>query len=294
MARLAAGQRLAGAAGRAARAYARRVYRRFDCVLAPSAAMRRHLIDWGIAQAACQPLGVDTRVFHPDRASAAWRERFGFTPASRVLVYAGRFAAEKNLQALAAAVELLGPPYTLLAIGAGPHPPRGRRVRVLPFVAGADALATAFASADAFVHAGDQETFGLSVLEALACATPVVARAAEGLAELVDDSVGIGVTGGTPACYAEAIAALFAQDLGPRRQAARLRAEACDWEHVLPSLLAHYRRVLDGTPALGSRFASPPIDATSSTTRMTDGASVSASGGNVAPAGRPIEAVPPA
>ena len=42
------------------------------------------------------------------------------------------------------------------------------------------------ASADAFVHAGDQETFGLSVLEAMACGTPAVVRDAEGLAELAD------------------------------------------------------------------------------------------------------------
>ena len=170
MARLVAGPRFAGVAGRAARAYARRVYGRFDAVLAPSASMRRHLLDWGIRDAACQPLGVDTAVFHPSRADPAWRDRHGVAATDRLLVYAGRFAAEKNLDVLAAAVDRLGAPYTLLAIGAGPRPPSGRRVRVVPFVAGPEALATALASADAFVHAGDQETFGLSALEAMACA----------------------------------------------------------------------------------------------------------------------------
>ena len=132
-------------------------------------------------------------------------------------MFAGRFAPEKHLDVLAAAVDRLGAPYTLLAIGAGPRPPSGARVRVLPFIAGTAELAQALASADAFVHAGDQETFGLSLLEAMACATPVVARRAGGLAELVDDSVGIGVDANDPALWAEAIAALFASDLGPRR-----------------------------------------------------------------------------
>ncbi|MGH8798192.1 MAG: glycosyltransferase, partial [Caldimonas sp.] len=125
MARLAAGRRFAPAAGRAARAYARRVYRRFDLVLAPSASMRAHLLDWGIDKVACQPLGVDSAGFHPARASAAWRDRIGYAPQSRVLVYAGRFAAEKHLDVLAAAVRRLGAPYALLAIGGGPRPPFG-------------------------------------------------------------------------------------------------------------------------------------------------------------------------
>ena len=56
----------------------------------------------------------------------------------------------------------------LLACGAGPRPPSGDRVLVHPFVADPMALARILASADAFVHAGDQETFGLSVLEAMA------------------------------------------------------------------------------------------------------------------------------
>ncbi|HEX7439366.1 MAG TPA: glycosyltransferase [Caldimonas sp.] len=261
MARLFAGRRFAGAAGRAARAYARRVYSRFDRVLAPSESMRSHLVDWGVEHTACQPLGVDCAAFHPARASPAWRRRMGFGEHSRVLVYAGRFAPEKHLDVLAAAVAALGDPYVLLAIGAGPTPPRGARVHVLPFVAGIDELATAFASADAFVHAGDQETFGLSVLEAMACATPVVARSAEGLAELVDDTVGFGVDSGRAEAYAAAIAALFAADLGPRKRAARARAEAHDWERVLPMLLGQYRGLLRGTGAPDSRRDGQPAAA---------------------------------
>ena len=259
MARLVAGRRFGDAAARAARAYARRVYRRFDRVFAPSESMRRQLVDWGIEHAACQPLGVDSATFHPSRASARWRERMGMAPGTRVLVFAGRFAPEKHLDVLAAAVERLGDPYLLLAIGNGPTPPpRSARVRVLPFIADADELATALASADAFVHAGDQETFGLSVLEAMACGTPIVARRAGGLAELVDPTVGIGVGSGRPEAFADAIEALFAVDRDALRQAARTRAEANDWERVLPALLTQYRSLLQGAPARDRLAASQP------------------------------------
>ena len=229
---------------RAARRYSRHLYSHFDLVLAPSEAMRDHLLDWGVSQVACQPLGVDTRIFHPARASVMWRNSLNLPAGTRLLVFAGRFAPEKHLDVLADAVRRLGPPYVLLALGAGPTPPSGERVIAMPFVGDAVQLATMLASADAFVHAGDQETFGLSVLEALACGTPVVARGAEGLAELVDAKVGLAVQDGRADSFAQAIVALFEAPLSERCAAARRRACAYDWDGLLPSLLGQYQRLL--------------------------------------------------
>ena len=247
LARFAAGRRLGAAAARVAERYARHVYRGFDLVLAPSLSMTAHLRDWGVERVACQPLGVDTSVFHPSRRDPGWRERHGIAASDRLLVYAGRFAPEKHLDLVAEAVNLLGAPYTLLAIGAGPTPPpAGARVVVLPFVASTAALATALASADAFVHAGDQETFGLSALEAMASGLPIVVRDAEGLGELVDRDNGVAVGDASPASLAAAIAAVFEGDWHERSRAARRRAEASDWQRVLPGLVAHYLRLIAG------------------------------------------------
>jgi len=258
MARLAAGSRLGRFAASAARRYARHVYRGFDLVLAPSRSMRGHLLDWGVERVALQPLGVDTALFHPGRAAATgWRTELGLAADARVLVYAGRFAPEKHLDVLADAVARLGPPHVLLAIGAGPMPPAGERVRVVPFVADVAVLAAILAGADAFVHAGDQETFGLSALEAMACGTPIVVRRAEGLAELADGACGLAVEHGTGPAFAEAIATLLAGDRPAQRRAARARAEANDWEQVLPGLLDHYRRLLELRTASPSAAPAP-------------------------------------
>ena len=261
MARLAGGRRFGSAAAKLARRYAKHLYSGFDVVLAPSRSMRRHLIEWGVERVAVQPLGVDTTAFHPSCAAPSWRAEQGIASDARVLVYAGRFAPEKHLDVLADAVGRLGAPYLLVAIGAGPSaPPAGARVRVLPFVPGVAALATALASADAFVHAGDQETFGLSALEAMACGTPVVVRNAEGLAELADGQSGLAVDRGSGAAFAEAIAALFDGDRPVQRAAARARAVANDWERVLPELLGHYQRLL-GRDTLTARPAGTPFGA---------------------------------
>jgi len=194
-------------------------------------------------------------VFLPAARDAGFRTRRGWPDDTRVLVYAGRFAPEKHLDVLADAVGRLGAPYLLLAVGAGPAPPpAGDRVVVRPFVASARELATVLASADAFVHAGDQETFGLSVLEAMACGTPAVVRDAEGLGELAGFGAAVAVARGTGDDFAAAIASLFTDDRSERSRLARQQAEASDWGIVLPGLLGHYLRLLgDARATLDAR-----------------------------------------
>jgi len=246
MAMLAAGGHWRPAIERAVRHYVQHLYGQFDLVLAPSRAMVAHLADWGVPTAVHQPLGVDTSVFDPARRSPRWRGRLELATGTRLLVYAGRFAPEKNLALLGEAVRRLGAPYRLLAVGCGPAPPTGERVIVLSSIRDPAVLAMVLASADLFVHAGTQETFGLSVLEAMACATPVVCSAAEGLGENVDASVGCGVSDISVENFAEAIASAFDRGLPELGAAARRRALACDWELVLPSLWRHYARALAG------------------------------------------------
>lgn len=244
MAGLLAGARWRAPAERMARRYARHLYRRFDLVLAPSRAMTAHLRDWGVDAAVHQPLGVDTRVFSPERHDPAWRRSLELPPDARLLVFTGRFAPEKDLPTLVEATRLLGPPHWLIAIGAGPRPPSGERVRVLPLARETAELARMLASADLFVHAGAQETFGLAALEALACGTPVVACAAEGMGELIDDDVGHAVARPDPTEFAAAIASALARDRQALGAAARRRALEHDWGLALAPLWRRYRTLL--------------------------------------------------
>jgi len=80
--------------------YVRLVYERCDLVLTPSRLMCEYLQSLGVTHVVHQPLGVDAEVFHPARRSSTLRERLGLPARSRVLVYAGRFAEEKNLPVL--------------------------------------------------------------------------------------------------------------------------------------------------------------------------------------------------
>ena len=275
-----AGQMAGAAAERVARRYAAHLYRQFDLVLAPSRAMVAHLNDWGVA-AVHQPLGVNTSIFTPERRDAAWRASLGLPSSARLLVFAGRFAAEKNLQTLVDAVALLGEPYWLIAIGAGPMPPRGARVIALPLVSDSTRLASMLASCDVFVHAGRQETFGLAALEAMACGLPVVAAACEGMAETVDATVGCGVTSATATAtatgsatatrtaeeFAVAISDVFKRGVATLCGPARRRAQSYDWNEVLPMLWDRYREARSGRHSLSAVRANASASMPSITTQ---------------------------
>lgn len=253
-ARLAGGprpNRLGRAAERAARRYLVGLYRQFDLVLAPSRGMAERLLAWGVPRVGMQPLGVDCSVFTPTARDEAWRaalcEQHGLAASTRLLVYTGRFAAEKNLPLLADAVRILGPGHVLLAVGSGPLPPSGPQVLALPPVHDPRRLARIVASCDAYVHAGDQETFGLGVLEAMACGTPVVVAAAGGLAELARDA-GLLVPRPLARLWAEAMAASLSSQHAGLRRAALARAQAQDWPSVLQQLTQRYAALI-GHPA---------------------------------------------
>jgi len=242
---------------RLVRQYLANLYNRFDELVAPSHAIARRMPALGVRRVVeIQPLGVDTDVFTPAVRSDALRRLLGLDRDTRILVYAGRFAPEKNLWVLSKALRYLGTRYCLVTIGSGPRPAIGSNVRVLPYVGSSTVLARYLAGADLFVHAGDQETFGLAVLEAMACGLPVVCVGAGAMTDLVDAAVGFTVPPGRPGDFAAAVEAIFESDPASLGANARQRALWYDWNCLLPALLARYR-TLAACRAPGWRIAQP-------------------------------------
>ncbi|OYW91696.1 MAG: glycosyl transferase family 1 [Caulobacterales bacterium 32-67-6] len=243
--------------GEWARAPARRqwsdTFARFDAVVAPSRHMAARLAEAGVEDALVQPLGVDLERFHPRFADrAGLMARLGLSPATRLLVFAGRAAREKNIEAMIEAVERLGDPYRLLLVGAGRDARASAQVIALDYERDTGALARLIASADAFLHANENEPFGLAVLEALASGTPVVGPRRGGVGELIDEAVGQRAQSASSVHLAEAIDALFTQDLNELSRAARRRAEERHgWDSTFKGLSALYGRLSRGLAPAG-------------------------------------------
>jgi alpha-1,6-mannosyltransferase len=235
------GDRFAPVLGHAANVYLRTLYRRFDCVFAPSQLIAERLGDLGIGNIIVQPLGVDGRVFHPCRADASLRSHLGLHPDTRLLVFAGRMAHEKNIPLLLKTFALLGTPYHLLLVGGEQHGLPASNATMLPYQQDNARLARLLASCDALIHAGRHETFGMVIIEAMACARPVVAVRGGAVAELVDTSVGILAEPDDAQALADAVRALYARDRAQMGAAARARVDRDYlWDHTLPRQLQRY------------------------------------------------------
>jgi len=235
------GDRFAPSIGRAAGLYLKHLYRRFDCVLAPSRLIAERLGDLGIERIAVQPLGVDGSIFHPSRADPALRDELGLAPDTRVLVFAGRMAREKEIPLLLRVLADLGDPYHLVLIGGERREALAPNVTMLPYEQDTTRLARLLASSDVLVHAGRHETFGMILIEAMACAVPVVAVRAGAVTEIVDDAIGRIATPDDARSLADAVRDIFASNRAAMGASARRRAERDYlWQNTLPRLVQRY------------------------------------------------------
>ena len=243
----------------AVREYLRAFYRRCEVVVAPSRYMKERLAQWGVERVVVRPLGVDLATFTPAARAFDLRRRLALPRDARVLVYAGRIAPEKNIDVLLRAFRLLGRRYHLVIAGSDAGVDgKPANVTLLPFLESATDLARLLASADALVHAGDQETFGLILLEAMACGRGVIAPDAGAAPELVDAEAGILVRPRDARSLAEGIAAFYDKDPEACGAHARRRVEqGYTWDAAMRGLLGVYRGALSTATVMAPRYAAP-------------------------------------
>lgn len=170
--------------------YLRWFYSHAEKVLVPSRLFQQTLAQRGVTHTGLWTRGVDPRHFHPGFRSEAYRARFGVGPDDLLVTYIGRLAREKDLQGLVrswTALRSVRRNAQLVLVGQGPMA-EGLRRRPVPGVhltgllAGRE-LSEAYASADVFVFPSATETFGNSLLEAMASGLPSLAVSAGGVME---------------------------------------------------------------------------------------------------------------
>lgn len=225
-------------------AYVSKLYGNFDRVLAPSKVMADKLRRLGIRDVHVQRLGVDLETFNPARRDPELRKQLGIAEDTRLLIFAGRGSKEKNIPVLLECMKYLGPGYHLLLVGSNMPVNVPENVSVINHFCPIPEVARLMASADALLHAGNQETFGLVIIEAMASGIPVVAVDAGAFKELITDEGGLRCPPNDPGAMGECVRQLFNADpvaWGKRARAYTEREFA--WDAVVSGLMGHYRAV---------------------------------------------------
>lgn len=207
-------------------------------VMVPTPSVQRDLEARGFSNTVAWTRGVDTGTFSPGERKALTTER-------PIYLYVGRVAVEKNIEAFLK-LDLDGSKWV---VGEGPS--RAQLQRRYPDVRfdgikTAAELASYYRAADVFVFPSLTDTFGLVMLEALACGTPVAAFPVLGPIDVIGNS-------GAGALH-EDLKVACRQALEIPRQKARQYAEQFSWQASIDQFIEH----LTPVNAAVKLAASPP------------------------------------
>ncbi len=174
-------------------AWLRRFHGKAVRTLVPTESQRQRLLDRGFDNVEVWGRGVDTEIFTPDKPQQ-------LNLPGPILLNMGRVAVEKNIEAFLG----LDVPGSKVVVGDGPDLEQLQRAYPDVLFTGARfgrELASYVAAADVFVFPSRTDTFGLVLLEAMACGVPIAAYPVTGPADVVRD----GITGSLNENLAEAV-----------------------------------------------------------------------------------------
>lgn len=207
-------------------AWFRHFHKPSSAVMVPTQGVLTMLQARGFGQLRGWTHGVDTSLF-----------AFHDTPTSHapagamtrpVSLFVGRVSYEKNIEAFLK----LDVPGTKVICGVGPlqqslqaRYPSARWLGILP----RDELASVYAAADVFVFPSRADTFGLVMLEAMACGTPVAAYPVDGPREVLGQGNPANLGGATGGAMHADLGQAFHAALATSRWEARSRALSFDW-----------------------------------------------------------------
>lgn len=226
-----------------------------DHIVVPTQLERDHLVSLyhtHSAKISVIPCGVNLELFHPGNRQAA-RQQLGLTPQDEVVLYVGRFAPLKGVDTLIRAAARLQPthPHLKWFIVGGDDPDDAASRNLLSLVEQLNLqqvvdfkgriaqhhLPTYYRAADLMALPSHYESFGLVVLEALACGTPVVATAVGAAADLIQQGVnGTLISAPDPHALAEGVARILSADQRPAPQHVVASVQTYGWQAVASAI----------------------------------------------------------
>lgn len=182
----------------------RQLGRLYDAVICASEDLASRMKAGGVGNVVTVPMGVEAHRFSPSKRNETLRASLlgecGLNPEATLLVAAGRLAPEKRLPMLVEAVTIAGrrrqvglaifgegrdDTNIVRSIGGNPH------IRLFHAEHDRERFASILASADAFLHGCEAETFCMTAAEASASGIPVIVPDRGGAADFAKGEMGL-------------------------------------------------------------------------------------------------------
>ncbi len=216
-------------------AWMRRFHGAGEGIMVATESLRTELARRGFQNIRPWTRGVDLDLFKPEP-----REDWGLP--RPVFLYVGRVAVEKNIDAFLD----LDLPGSKVVVGGGPQLEHLRRSYPGVVFVGpryGEALARSYAGADVFVFPSLTDTFGLVILEALACGTPVAAYPVTGPMDVMANA------NGTIGAMNADLRTAALEALSADRTACRAHAEGYSWRACAEIFLSNLVPIRAGEAA---------------------------------------------
>ena len=207
-------------------AFLRWFHKYSEAVLAPTASIIEELKYYRIANPVYWPRGVETHIFTPFSNRKHNKEP--------IYLYVGRIAVEKNIEAFLS-IKLVG---RKIVVGAGPLLSKLKMAYPDVIFLGEKSkneLPEIYNQADVFVFPSRTDTFGLVLLEAMACGVPVAAFPAAAPIDVIGNS--------KAGLLSENLAHAVQEALKIPRKVARAHAESYSWEEATRMFLKHQAKI---------------------------------------------------
>ena len=220
--------------------------------------VEQSMLTSAVMEARVIPNGVDLSIFHPANKKDA-RSALGIPQNALVILFTANALRQniwKDYRTVQDAVTLTAMQMKeqnvlFLALG---QDGKGERigpaeVRFVRYQTNPEVVACYYQAADVYVHAARADTFPNTVLEALACGTPVVATAVGGIPEQIEDGrTGFLVPVGNARALAEGLTQLLSDtDLAQRmgRSAAEAARRQFDLQRQAEAYLGWYKELVE-------------------------------------------------
>lgn len=236
--------------------YARQEFKHFDGIQVSCNEVLRRLDRHKLPTSHWIPLGCDIQMFSPSKRDESLVQKLkDGNPDRLTIFFPHRFCEEKGIELLLGAYpilcEKLGCEPALVFAGTGPYLPQVQEavekyphIQYAGFISSIDEMARHYASVDLGLALSGWETFGLSILESMACGNAQIGASTGAAAEHIRESgAGVVLKERTQQALADAIVELYHSDMAAMKQKARVYAEKFSWADCFKRQLELYKLI---------------------------------------------------